>query len=42
MQTGMFNDTLILVASDNGGDLTKNNWPLRGCKYSYARARALA
>jgi len=30
----MYNDTLILFASDNGGDLSKNNWPLRGSKYA--------
>ena len=30
----MYNNTLLLFASDNGGDLSKNNWPLRGSKYS--------
>lgn len=30
----MFNNTLMLFASDNGGDLSKNNYPLRGSKYS--------
>ena len=34
IQEGLFENTLIIFSSDNGGDLSKNNWPLRGSKYS--------
>jgi len=33
-QRGMFDNTLILYASDNGGHLEGNNYPLRGEKHS--------
>jgi arylsulfatase A-like enzyme len=40
---GMYNDTLMIIASDNGGPIQEpsggwsagNNWPLRGGKYSF-------
>jgi len=31
---GMLNNTLIVMSSDNGGDDSANNWPLRGAKFS--------
>jgi len=30
----MWEDTLIFMSSDNGGDGEANNWPLRGAKFS--------
>jgi hypothetical protein len=31
---GMWEDTLMVWASDNGGDAAANNYPLRGAKFS--------
>lgn len=30
----LYDDTLIFLTSDNGGDDAANNWPLRGAKFS--------
>ena len=33
-QQQMWDDTLMVFSSDNGGDSAANNWPLRGAKFS--------
>eukprot|EP00756_Hemistasia_phaeocysticola_P054128 Hpha_TRINITY_DN30070_c0_g1::TRINITY_DN30070_c0_g1_i1::g.21442::m.21442/K12375/ARSI_J; arylsulfatase I/J len=30
----LYDETLIVLSSDNGGDSSANNWPLRGAKFS--------